>query len=233
MTNPNQSDAEKTFSQPPLPVLRRLISGLRLFPKTHDFFSYFERHSQNTLCSARLLCTMIADKADRPEFLKQLKEYEHIGDKITHEVVDLVRATFLTPLDRTDIHKLIVKMDDILDIIYYIGNRLTRYNVSNYPQEMVTLADIVLRSSEELSKAVAGLSNMKNCQKVLNHCVEVNRLENEADEVVNVVIEKLFTKGWDPIEIIKLKELVEHLEAAVDKCEDVANIIEGIILKSA
>lgn len=212
-------------------TMRKIISNLRLFPKTHDFFGYFERGIENTVLGANLLCEMISKKDERPELVKQLKEYEHVGDKITHEVIDLLRQTFLTPFDRADMYMLAGKMDDILDIIYYIGNRLTRYNISDMPKEVPQLANIVLQSTLELARAMGGLRNLKNRQAVLNHCIEVNRLENEADEQINLVIEEIFSGKWDAIEVIKLKELVENLEAAADKSEDVANIIEGIILK--
>ncbi len=217
----------------PLGAIRRLISKIRFFPKTHDFFSYFEKSSKNILDGTKLLRRMIANKDEREELVKQLKDYEHVGDKITHDVVDLLHQTFLTPFDRSDIHTLVVKMDDILDIVYYIGKRLTIYNISEMPDEVAQLAEIVNRSAEEIAKAIAGLESLKNVKKVLNHCIEVNRLENEADEKMVVVIENLFRNDWDAIEVIKLKEIVENLEAAEDKCEDVANIIENIILKHA
>lgn len=224
---------EKNPSLSPLEAVRRFISRIRFFPKTHDFFSYFERSSQNILEGTKLLCRMIANKDRREEMARHLKDFEHVGDKITHDVIDLLHQTFLTPFDRSDIHTLVVKMDDILDIVYYIGKRMTIYDVSEMPEEVAQLAEIVNRSATEISKAIAGLESLKNTQKVLNHCIEVNRLENEADELMTVVIEKLFRNGWDPIEVIKLKEIVENLEAAEDKCEDVANIIENIILKHA
>jgi len=224
---------ENKLSSSPLEVIRRLISKIRFFPKTHDFFSYFERSSRNILDGTKLLQRMIANKGEREELVHKLKDYEHVGDKITHDVVDLLHQTFLTPFDRSDIHTLVTKMDDILDIVYYVGKRMTIYDVSDMPEEVAQLADIVNQSAEEISKAIADLESLKNVKKVLNHCIEVNRLENEADEKMNVVIEKLFRNGWDPIEVIKLKEIVENLEAAEDKCEDVANIIENIILKHA
>ncbi len=226
-----QKKIETTHS--PLEAVRRFISRVRFFPKTHDFFSYFERSSKNILEGSKLLCRMIANKEGREERVKELKDYEHIGDKITHDVIDLLHQTFLTPFDRSDIHTLVVKMDDILDIVYFIGKRLTVYDVTEMPEEVAQLAEIVWQSTAELSKAIAGLESLKNTQKVLNHCIEVNRLENEADEKMNIVIEKLFRNSWETIEVIKLKELVENLEAAEDKCEDVANIIENIILKHA
>lgn len=228
-----KEDVSKIARSAPLSSVRNFISNLRFFPKTHDFFGYFEKSSHNIVAGAKLLCRMIENKDDRPELVKELKDYEHVGDKITHDVIDLLHQTFLTPFDRGDIHKLVVEMDDILDIIYYVGNRLTRYNVSEMPKEVLELAKIVLRSSEEISSAVGGMKDLKNMQKVLHHCIEINSLENEADEIVNTVIEELFGNNWEPLQIIKIKELVENLETTADKCEDVANTIENILLKHA
>jgi len=229
----NREKQEKTIPSSPLKGLRKIISRLRIFPRTHNFFSNFQKSSENMVEGAQLLCRMIANKEERADLVKQLEICEHIGDKITHDVIDMLHQTFLTPFDRSDIHTLVVKMDDILDIVYFIGNRMTIYNVSEMPEEVAQLADIVYQSTKEIAKALAGLENMKNMQKVLNHCIEVNRLENEADEKVNIVIEKLFRNGWEAIQVMKLKELIENLEMAEDKCEDVANIIENIILKYA
>ncbi len=176
---------------------------------------------------------MITNREDRASLLIKLRDCEHANDKVTHEVIDLLRQTFLTPFDRSDMHVLVVKMDDILDIIYYIGKRLTIYDVSRMPEELVQLAQIVMESSQELSKAVAGLHDLRNLQDVQRRCIEVKRLETEADEKINTVIARLFSNGWEPCEVIKLKELVENIEAAADKCEDVSNIIESIMLKNS
>lgn len=232
MENENFATGERpSVVKPQRSTMRKLISNLRFFPKTHDFFGYFEKSIMNTVAGAQMLCRMIDKKEERHKLLEQLKEHEHTGDKITHEVIDLLRETFLTPFDRSDMYLLTVKLDDILDIIFYIGNRMTRYNINEMPKEVTKLAKILLKSTEELSRALADLSNPKHTQKVLDHCVEINRLENEADEQVNHVVEELFGGGWEALDIIKIKELVENLEAAADKCEDVSNIIEGIILK--
>lgn len=217
----------------PLKFVRNLILNLRIFPKTPDFFAYFEKSSENTVSGTRLLCQMVRQKDERHSLLELLKEYEHIGDHITHDVIDLLHHTFLTPFDRMDIHTLIVKMDDILDITYYVGNRMTRYGVVEMTDELGQLADIVYKASVELSKAIPYLRHLKNSSKILRHCVEINRLENEADDIINVVMEKLFRDDYDPYQLIKVKELAENLETAADKCEDVANLLEGIILRNA
>lgn len=221
------------ISKPPLSGLRRMISGLRLFPKTHDFFIHFDQLGDTISAGARLLCRMIADKGKRVDLLKELKECEHEGDRITHGVVNLVRETFLTPFDRSDMHRLVVRMDDILDNIYHIGNRLTRYDVDSIPAELVQLSDLVQASAAEVALAVKGLSQPKKFHDVLKHCVEIKSYEKKADKVLNVAIELIFSTGLDAFQLIKIKELAEKLEAATDQCKDVANIIEGIILKHA
>lgn len=226
--------AEHSITQSPLPRLRSFISKIRFFPKTHDFFIYFENSSEQVLRGARLLRKMIdTPKEGRSPLLKELKDIEHDGDKITHETIDLVRSTFLTPFDRTDIHSLTVELDDILDVIYHIGNRLTRYGIIEVPTELKQLCDFGLLACEEIQKAIKELRNTKNTVKIIGHCREVSRIEKQADDMLNVALEMLFSNQFDPFEVIKLKELGESLETATDKCKNVANIIEGIILKHA
>ncbi|HBF13052.1 MAG TPA: DUF47 domain-containing protein [Deltaproteobacteria bacterium] len=221
------------ISKPPLKNLRQMITGLRLFPKTHDFFLYFNQLAVNISAGSRLLCQMIAKKEQRVDLLKELKDCERKGDRITHEIINLVRETFLTPFDRSDMHNLVVRMDDILDSIYHIGNRLTRYDVDAIPDELVALADLVLASSDQVALAVKDLSHPKKFQDVLKHCVEIKSLEKKADITLNAAIELIFNNGSDAFQLIKLKELSEKLEATTDQCKNVANIIEGIILKHA
>lgn len=222
-----------TPPKPPLAGLRRFISSVRLFPKTHDFFQYFQKSAENIVEGTGLLCKMIAHTGDRRELLGQLKEIEQKGDQITHEVIDLLHKTFLTPFDRTDIYTLIVKMDDVLDFAYFVGNRMTRYDVKEMPEEVPQMADIVHHGALAIKEALLKLKDLKNSQNVLKYCIEINRLENEADEKMNHAIENLFKNDWDPYEVIKLKEILENLEGCADVCEDVANAIESIILRNA
>jgi len=228
---PDQADIE--ISKSPLRSLRQIISGLRFFPKTHDFFIHFDQLAANISAGSKLLCQMIAQKERRVELLKELKDCEHKGDRVTHETINLVRETFLTPFDRSDMHNLIVRMDDILDNVYHIGNRLTRYDVDAIPSELVELADLVSASADQVVLAVKDLSHPKKFHDVLKHCIQIKSLEKKADLVLNAAIELIFNNGFDAFQLIKLKELGEKLEAATDQCKNVANIIEGIILKHA
>jgi len=162
--------------------------------------------------------------------VEKIKEIEHHGDDMTHRILIKLNQTFITPFDREDIHLLTSSLDDVLDFINGASDRLLTYKITQPSASAKVLADIVLRQAEELRKAVSMLG--KN-GKLLEHCVEVNRLENEADQVSREAIGRLFEGGYDPITLIKLKELLEILETATDKAEDVANVLETVVLKNA
>lgn len=224
---------EPVHSEPPFAAIRRFISNLRIFPKNHDFFSYFRQSGDNIVAGTGFLCELIATKEDRAPYLEKMKAYELAGDKITREVINLLHQTFLTPLDRSDMHTLIVTMDDILDLANFVGGRMTRYAITEMPKEMLALAQILHECAKELALAVKDLENLNKSHAIHQHCIAVNVLEKQADEQINHAIGELFTKHWDPYEVIKLKELLENLEYAVDTCQDVANLIEAIVIRNA
>lgn len=224
---------QPVHSEPPFAGIRRLISKLRIFPKNHDFFSYFRQSSDNIVAGTGFLCELIATKENRGPYLEKMKAYELAGDKITREVTNLLHQTFLTPLDRSDMHTLIVTMDDILDLANFVGNRMTRYEITEMPKEMLTLAQILHQCAKELALAVKDLENLNQSHAIHQHCMAVNVLEKKADEQIGQAIGDLFTKSWDPYEVIKLKELLENLEYAVDTCQDVAHLIEAIVIRNA
>jgi len=149
---------------------------------------------------------------------------------MTHDIIRMLNQTFITPFDREDIHSLSSALDDVLDFVNAAAIRMTLYRISNVPPAAADLAQLIVTQAEELSKAV---SVLEENQKVLDHCVEVNRLENEADRVSRKAIAELFEHENDPIQLIKLKELYEVLETATDKAEDAANVLETVALKSA
>jgi len=149
---------------------------------------------------------------------------------MTHNILTKLNQTFITPFDREDIYRLASSLDDVLDFIYAAGVRLVMYKIKSAPPAASQLADIIVRQCDQLLPAVTGLEKHNS---VLNYCVEINRLENEADSVARAAIGVLFDKETDPISLIKLKELYEVLETATDKAEDAANVLEGVVLKSA
>jgi len=204
---------------------------VRLVPRETKFFDMFAEMTSNLMDGANVLKALFQNYSDVPVAVQKIKDIEHKGDDMTHAVVIKLNQTFITPFDREDIHQLASALDDVLDFINSAADRLLMYKIDYAPNAALKLADVILRQSDELSKAVNLLE--KNQQKVLEHCVEVNRLENEADTITRDAIGRLFQEEKDPIQLIKIKELLEVLETATDKAEDAANVLETVILKSA
>jgi predicted phosphate transport protein (TIGR00153 family) len=165
--------------------------------------------------------------------VQQIKALENDGDRITHETIDALNKTFITPIDREDIHALITTLDDVLDLIDAAAHRLMLYRITRPTPELVAIAVQLVKPVETIKEALLLLDNMKNARKILDLCVEVNRLENEADSLHRIAIGNLFDHEKDPISVMKLKEIYENLEHATDRCEDVANVIEGIVIKNS
>ena len=186
----------------------------RLIPKETKFFDMFAEMSGNLIEGARLMVQILADFKDVEARVQKLKDIEHRGDEMTHQILVKLNQTFITPFDREDIHRLAASMDDVLDYIYAAGERLVVYNISGAPAEAAELAGVVVRQCEQIGKAVAMLEKHDH---LLDYCVEINRLENEADRIARISIAKLFDDERDPIRLIKLKELFEALETATDK----------------
>lgn len=202
----------------------------RLIPKEEKFFDLFERAAGNVVKGAKLLNEILMDISEIDAKAKRLKEIEHDGDSITHEIIKKLNTTFITPIDREDIYSLSGRIDDVLDLIEGASDRLMLYKVQKPREGAKIMADILLRAAEEMQSAVFCLRDLN--KDYFKHCVETNRLENEADRVYKHLIAGLFDECV-PIEVIKWKEIYETLENATDRCEDVVNIIESVILKNA
>jgi len=202
---------------------------VRLIPKDTSFFSMFSAMSDNLIAGARTLVNLFADYRDVEKKIEEIRRIEHDGDELTHTILTKLNQTFITPFDREDIHQLASKLDDVLDFINAAGARIVMYRITAPPPAAGELAGIILMQSQELQKAV---SLMQKNGNILAHCVEINRLENEADLVAQQAIAKLFECEHDPINLIKIKELLEFLERATDKAEDVANVLETVVLKN-
>ncbi len=203
---------------------------VRLIPKETKFFDMFAEMSGNLIEGARLLTQILADFKDVEARVQRLQDIEHRGDELTHNILVKLNQTFLTPLDREDIHRLAASMDDVLDFVHAAGECLVIYKIANAPPQAAELAGVIVRQCEQISQAVAKLEKHDH---VLDYCVEINRLENEGDRIARASIAKLFENERDPIALIKLKELYEILETATDKAEDVANVMESVVLKGA
>jgi uncharacterized protein len=202
---------------------------VRLIPKDTSFFHMFTAMSDNLIAGARTLVELFADYREVESKIDAIRRIERQGDELTHDILTKLNQTFITPFDREDIHQLASKLDDVLDFINASGARLVMYRIAAPPQAAGELARIILMQCQELQKAVSLLQ--KNGD-ILGHCVEINRLENEADMGSQQAIAKLFVYEKDPIDLIKVKELLEFLERATDKAEDVANVLETVVLKN-
>lgn len=202
-------------------------------PREAKFFDMFRETADLIVDGAKEMIVMTTDLSKVEERARKIKEIEQRADRVTHQAVESLHKTFITPLDRDEIYRLITNMDDILDFIEAASQRFFLYDIRRVTPEVQELARIILRSAEGVRKAVSGLEDMKNSHEILKLCVEINRHENEADHVMRVGMAKLFREDLDFRELIKLKEIYEMLESVTDRCEDVANIIESIVLDHA
>jgi hypothetical protein len=205
----------------------------RLMPHEGRFFDYFKELAELIVQGSRELEALMAsfDDVERRRF--NIETIEKKGDKVTHATVDLLHRTFITPLDRDDIHQLITNMDDILDLIEDSAQSISMYDVRSVTPDAARLAEICVGCAEKVKAAVELLPNMQNARKILEVCGEIDRLESEADHLMRTAMAKLFRDEPDVRQLIKLRTIYELLEEMTDRCEDVANIIEGIVLENS
>jgi predicted phosphate transport protein (TIGR00153 family) len=202
-------------------------------PTEGKFFEIFNAHAKCLVDASREL-ELLIDNLDDAEIHKQnVQANEKRADKLTHETIDLLHKTFITPLDRDEIHKLITTMDDILDLMEDVATAISLYDVRAVTSEASQLAHICTGTVTRVQQAVALLADMKRASEILKICEEIDRLESDADRVLRSAMSKLFREEDDVKTLIKLKAIYELLETITDKCEDVANIIEGIVLENA
>lgn len=206
-----------------------------LVPQDKKFFTLFARSSENLVAIAKkfneLLNTPAHDK--RIELIKAIADLEHVGDTVTHEIFTELSTNFITPFDREDISYLASSLDDIVDYIHGSAKRMQLYKIEDYTLEMIQLAEVIEKSAIEVNAAVTGLKGMKNPLRVKEAVVRINSLENQADDIFDSAIAALFIHENDAIKIIKVKEILSNMETATDKCEDVANVIETILIKNS
>ena len=201
-----------------------------LIPRDNTFFDMFSQISENLIVGARTLVGLFSDYKDIEAKIAEIRRIERSGDEMTHAVLTKLNQSFITPFDREDIHQLTSTLDDVLDFINASCARILMYRITNPPAAALELSRLILLQTQEIHRAVLLLR--KNGD-ILTHCVEINRLENEADVVSRAAIGQLFDQEKDPINLIKTKELIEFLELATDKAEDVADVIETVMLKNS
>ncbi|MCL5103779.1 MAG: DUF47 family protein [Armatimonadetes bacterium] len=207
--------------------------GLRLIPREEAFFSLFNAQAGNVVEGAKLLKDLLDDYSNVDQKRMMIDKAESHGDEITHKIIEKLNTTFITPMDREDIHALASALDDILDYINATAQRLHLYGVNEITDDARLLSNIIVRAAEETEALTKNMENLKDVKNMKALWIEVNRLENEGDKVSRNAIAGLFRNEKNPIEVIKWKEIYEHLETAIDKCEDAANIIESVVLKNA
>ncbi len=203
----------------------------RILPRDQEFFLMFEKAAQNILDGAERLKDLLDNFDNLKERARAIEEIEHKGDTITHDIVRKLNTTFITPIEREDILALASAIDDVIDLIHAAATRITLYKLTESTPQAKELGFLILKSTRELQRGIGCLS--KKMDEVYDHCVEVNSLENEADRVCRDAIAFLFDNEKDPIMILKWKEIYETLETATDRCEDAANVLEGVALKNA
>ncbi len=204
-----------------------------LLPKEFQFFVLFDKQASWAVEAAKFFKELAMSGKFDDEGIQRMHDIEHKCDDVTHEIIHSLNKTFITPFDREDIHALAHEMDSIVDIIHTMAKRMRLYKLQVVNQELIQFAEIIEKSVGALARAINAMREMKSSQVVLENCIEINRLENVGDQLRDMVIGKLFDNEHDPVSIIKWKEIYQDAETVLDQCEDVANVVESILVKQA
>ncbi len=203
----------------------------RFLPKETSFFDFFEQHAALTVEGTKEFLSLVTTGANIETKAKRISDIEHETDVITHRCVEGLHKVFITPFDRDNIHRLITRMDDVMDYVEAAAERIALYELTVMTSDVRDMADCLYRAAQQVELATKGLRDMRNADAIIKRCIDINRLENEGDTIYHNAVARLFKEEKDPIMVIKWKEIYENLEMAADRCEDVANIIEGVILE--
>ena len=202
-------------------------------PREEGFFDLFEESARNMVEAARCLKELVDTWTDVEQKVNEITELEHQGDTITHKIAAQLHRTFVTPFDREDIAELAHIMDDVTDFIHAASDAMLLYKVDPPGRRAKELAGIILQGATEIGRAMPQLRRRSELKHILKRCVELNRVENMADQVYRAALAELFSDSTDIAHIIKWREIYAHMESATDRCEDVANILEGVAVKNA
>jgi predicted phosphate transport protein (TIGR00153 family) len=202
-------------------------------PREEKFYDMFEEGAANLLDAAKALREMVPSVEERPAQALHLADLEHKGDAITHRIIEQLHLTFVTPLDREDIVALANALDDLVDFVEGVAGMLVLYKIQAMTSHAERLIELIVRVAEELAVAIPKLRRRSELRSILRHCVEINRIENEADEVEREALAELFSNGFEAVDIIKWKDVYEQLEGTTDRGEDLSNVLEGLVLKHA
>ncbi len=205
----------------------------KFLPKDFDFFTLFEKQAEYAVEAATYLKELVAKGTLEESSLKKMHGIEHQGDEVAHAIIDQLNKTFITPFEREDIHALTKQLDDVIDMIYTIANRLRIYNITKSNKNLLEFASVIEESVRCIASAIKGLRHAKNTKPVSESCIEINRLENVGDLMRDKAVEELFKTEKDPLLVIKLKDIYQDAETVLDICEDVAHVIGSILVKQA
>jgi len=203
-----------------------------IIPQEKHFFDMLEQQADVVVEGAEALMDMVTHFDHVAEKRDKIKDIEHKGDNLVHEISEALTRTFVTPIDQEDITKLTSRLDDILDYIEAASHRMWSYEIKTVPPDMVKLTEVIVKGAKEVNHAVKDLRNFKSKTEINSHCIEINRLENQGDDITHVAVADLFKKH-SAVDIIKLKEIYEYLEEATDKCEDAADVIKDVFMKNS
>ncbi len=203
----------------------------RFMPKDEDFYGLLEQIANYTIEGARQLQRLLEDFTDVDLKLRELESTEHACDRITHSTINRLNGAFITPFDREDIHRLIIMLDDVLDTTEAAAQRMQMCRIKKPTEDVKHMSRVIVDQTLRIHKALNALRDIRNQNEILDHCVEIHRLENESDLIFKRAVGRLFDEEKDPIEILRMKEVYENLEIVSDRCEAVANMIQGIAVK--
>jgi uncharacterized protein len=205
----------------------------KFFPRDFNFFELFEKQISCAVDAARFFKEVVSQGCVNEDTLSKMSAIEHQADDVAHTIIEQLNKTFITPIDREDIHALTMEIDDIVDMIDTIVNRMRIYNITGVDKNLVEFAEVIEQSVLAVARAIGGLRNIKNVKVVFDACVEVNRLENVGDTMRDRVLMELFEARKDPIAVIKWKDIYQDAETVLDVCEDVAHVVDSIMVKQA
>ena len=205
----------------------------RLLPRQTNFFDFFEQHAALAVKSASELTRLAHDDANIDEISRDIKQLEQQADEVTHTCMETLHKTFITPIDRNDIHRIASKLDDIIDFIDAAARQMALFEITEFPESVREAVIVLHKATEAVERAVKGLRNMRNPTAILGECIRINELENQADRIKASSVAKLFREESNPIMVMKWHQVFQSLENVTDACEDVANVIEGVVLEHA
>jgi len=205
----------------------------KFLPKEERFVECFTQQTKAIQQGLDLFADMLKDYPNRHLYCVRIKDAENQADQIVHQIFQLLNNSFVTPFDREDIKRLVHRLDDVLDYAEDASSRMEIYDIPSVPEAIRTLVDILRESFNNIAQAILLMKSLKHRKEINRFCIEVNRLENMGDNVLREALRKLFKEESNPITVIKIKEILESLEEAIDRCEDVTNTIETILIKNA